>query len=270
MAKHLKASAGQSGGVKACDDEVSMSLTSRLNSDIKQQWDQFAESDPYRYILTSMKSDHPKEFWQSGEQTVRTELLPTVQAREVRRVVGLELGCGVGRLALPLARHFNQVLGVDSSKGMIQRAKSCAQDKGVKNALFFPISGPEDLLTRAGNYAANCDFIYSLLVFQHIPDFSVIEGYLQVIRILLHQSGVAYLQFDTRPQTLAYRLKTQLPDSLLPRFWRRGIRRIRRSPNEIAASMRHAGLRIVAELTPGSAYHRYLVRIAEHGSKATK
>jgi SAM-dependent methyltransferase len=242
-----------------------MNTTSQPSSDTAQHWERFAETDPYRYILTSMESNDPREFWQSGEQTVRTELLPTVQASDVRTVVGLELGCGVGRLALPLARHFHEVLGVDISHRMIQRAKSRTQESGIENASFFSISGPEDFLSRVGNYAGSCDFIYSILVFQHIPDFSVIEGYLQVIRILLHESGVAYLQFDTRPQSLAYRLKTQLPDSLLPRFWRRGIRRIRRSPQEIAASLGRAGLRVVAELAPRSAYHRYLVRIARNG-----
>jgi SAM-dependent methyltransferase len=245
-----------------------MKMTSRLNSDATQPWERFAETDAYRYILTSMKSRDPQEFWQSGEKTVRTELLPTIQASEVRTVLGLELGCGVGRLALPLARHFNQMLGVDISPGMVQRAKSCAQNNGVANVSFFSISGPEDFLSRVGNYAATCDFIYSLLVFQHIPDFSVIEGYLRVIRILLHERGVAYLQFDTRPQTFTYRLKTQLPDSLLPRFWRRGIRRIRRAPQEVAASLRRAGLQIVSELTPGTAYHRYLVRTAVDGWNA--
>jgi SAM-dependent methyltransferase len=245
-----------------------MNANSRLDSDSIQPWERFAETDPYRYILTSMESKDPREFWQSGERTVRAELLPTVRATAVRTAVGLELGCGVGRLALPLARHFDEVLGVDISQGMVRRARSCAQDNGVGNASFFAISGPEDFLSRVGNYAASCDFIYSLLVFQHIPDFSIIEGYLQVIKILLHESGVAYLQFDTRPQSLAYWLKIQLPDSLLPRFWRRGIRRIRRSPEEIAASMHRAGLRIIAELTPRSAYHRYLVRTADNRSSS--
>lgn len=243
--------------------EATAKLASKSNTDTGQLWDRFAETDAYRYILTSMETRDPSEFWQSGERTVRVELLPTIQANAVRTSMGLEVGSGVGRLALPLSRHFKQVLGVDISRGMVQRANSCAQDNGVGNVSFIPICGPEDFLTRVGSYAGSCDFIYSLLVFQHIADFSIIEGYLQVIRILLHEQGVAYLQFDTRPQSLAYRLKTHLPDSLLPRFWRRGIRRIRRSPEEVAASMRRAGLKIVAELTPRTAYHRYVLRIAD-------
>lgn len=229
-------------------------------SEASRSWERFAELDPYLYILTSMKSSDPREFWQSGERTVNGELLPIVRSNAVSPSIGLELGSGIGRLTFPLARHFQLVVGVDIARGMVERAVSFAHHNGIKNVSFSSITGPENLLQRTSNYAGSCNFIYSLLVFQHIPDLSVIEGYLHVIRILLHEQGLAYLQFDTRPKTLAYRLKTGLPDSLLPRFWRRGIRRIRRSPEEIETSIRRAGLQIVAELSPRSAYHRYLLR----------
>jgi hypothetical protein len=100
-------------------------------------------------------------------------------------------------------------------------------------------------------------------VFQHISELSVIEGYLHIIRVLLHKDGLAYLQFDTRPRDFPYRLKTRLPDCLLPRFWRKGIRRIRRSPEELEACIRRAGMKIVGELTPNTAYHRYILRLSQ-------
>lgn len=62
-------------------------------------WDRFAEQDPYLYILTSMKRTDPRVFWQSGEQTIKIELLPFVQSHDLRPLVALELGCGIGRLA---------------------------------------------------------------------------------------------------------------------------------------------------------------------------
>jgi SAM-dependent methyltransferase len=226
-------------------------------------WDRFAEEDPYLYILTSMKRTDPRVFWQSGEQTVKIELLPFVQSHDLRPLVALELGCGIGRLAFPLAHHFRQVIGVDITRGMVQRASSFANDNGIKNASFVAISSPEDLLDQTGEYSGNCDFIYSLLVFQHISEFSIIESYLHVIRTLLHKRGLAYLQFDTRRTSSVYRLKTRLPDFLLPRFFRRGIRRIRRSPGEIEASIRRAGLEIVEQLTPESEYHRYVLRLPQ-------
>jgi SAM-dependent methyltransferase len=235
----------------------------------REKWEEFAEEDAYTYILTSLKSTDTSEFWSSGERTIQEEILPLVQVHGVRPLLSLELGCGIGRLAVPLARRFQEVVGVDIAQGMVQRATSFAQDNGIENVSFTAISGPEDFLQCAGRYAGNCDFIYSLLVFQHIPEFPVIEGYLHVIRVLLHSRGLAYLQFDTRPSDFAYRVKTRLPDWVLPRFWKRGIRRIRRSPDEIEACFRRAGLEIVGELTPHTAYHRYILRLQRHGQAST-
>jgi len=223
-------------------------------------WERFAEIDPYLYIFTDMKRTDPKAFWQSGEQVVNAELLRLVHAHCLRPRVGLEIGSGVGRLAFPLARHFRRVVGVDIASGMVQRARSIARDDGVDNVSFIHISGPEDLLQRAGDFVGSCDLIFSLLVFQHIPKLSIIEDYLHVIRVLLHQRGVAYLQFDTRPQGVSYRFKTWLPDFLLPRFWRRGIRRIRRSSVDIEVCIRRAGMEILREVSPQTAYHRYVLR----------
>jgi SAM-dependent methyltransferase len=229
-----------------------------------EQWEKFAQEDPYTYILTALKGDDRDEFWQSGARTIREEFLPLLDLYQVRTVLCLELGCGIGRLLFPLAGRFQQAVGVDIAQEMVRQAVSFARGNGIENASFLRISGPEDFLQRAGNHVANCDFIYSLLVFQHIPEFSTIEGYLHVIRVLLHKHGLAYLQFDTRPRDFRYRFKTGLPDFLLPRFWRRGIRRIRRSPEELEACIRRAGMEIVGELTPHTAYHRYILRLSKY------
>lgn len=239
-----------------------MNVSSQLSKrPAASPWERFAEIDPYLYILTDMKRTDPRAFWQSGEQIVGAELLPLLHAHSLRPLLGLELGSGLGRLVFPLARHFRRVVGVDIANGMVYRAKSIARDNGVDNVSFIPISGPQDLLQRAGVFVGSCDLIYSLLVFQHIPDLSIIEDYLHAIRELLHQRGVAYLQFDTRPQGVGYHLKTWLPDALLPRFWRRGIRRIRRSSVDVEACIRRAGMEILGELSPQTAYHRYILRV---------
>ena len=183
-----------------------MRTPSQPSSQASQSWEHFAERDPYSYILTSLKGGDKAEFWRTGEQTIETDILPMLHQYAGRPRLGLELGCGIGRLVGPLARRFQEVVGVDIAPGMILRAAAFARDNGIKNVSFLSISGPEDLLHQAGNYAEGCDFIYSLLVFQHIPDFLMIEGYLHVIRILLHPQGLAYLQFDTRPASAAYRL----------------------------------------------------------------
>jgi cyclopropane fatty-acyl-phospholipid synthase-like methyltransferase len=246
-----------------------MERTRRVGETPAQSWEKFAQDDPYTYILTSWKGKDPQIFWQSGEATVKQELLPLIQDRGITPGISLELGCGVGRLMFPLARHFEEVMGVDISENMVRRAFIFARDNGIHNTRFTVISGPEDLLHKAGNYAGRINFLYSLLVFQHVPDLSMIEGYLHVIGILLEENGTAYVQFDTRRQDYFYQVKSTLPDFLLPRFWRRGIRRIRRSSGEIEAALQRAGLDIVGELAPQTSYHRYLLKRMKN-TKATK
>jgi SAM-dependent methyltransferase len=223
-------------------------------------WEKFAQDDPYTYILTSLKSSDLGEFWQSGRRTAQQELLPLIKTHRVAPGVAMELGCGVGRLLFPLSSHFREVVGADIAESMIQRAQRFARDNGVGNAGFCTVAGPEDLLHRAGHYSGRINFLYSLLVFQHIPDLAMIEGYLHVIGVLLAENGIAYLQFDTRPESFAYQIKTHMPDLLLPRFWRKGIRRIRRNPEEIQKGIRNAGLEIAEELTPFTSNHRYILR----------
>jgi hypothetical protein len=71
---------------------------------------------------------------------------------------------------------------------------------------------------------------------------------------------MALLQFDTRPRSPAYRLRNALPDGLLRRQWRRGIRRIRRRPAQLAALFDAAGLPVVRELGPRTEEHVFILR----------
>ena len=44
----------------------------------------------------------------------------------------LELACGTGRIAIPLAEHGIEVTGIDYSEPMLRLARSKAESKGVK------------------------------------------------------------------------------------------------------------------------------------------
>jgi cyclopropane fatty-acyl-phospholipid synthase-like methyltransferase len=230
----------------------------RNTTAVPNDWERFAKEDPYTYILTGLKSSDRQDFWQSGYNTVCEEFLPLLRVQGVARRTAMEIGCGLGRLAFPLAAHFQTVVGVDVAPEMIERARRFACDNGVRNTEFFVISGPQDLINER-EFDSKVDFVYSWLVFQHIPDLETIVEYLHATSLFLNKDGIALLQFDTRPASLAYRVKSNLPDFLLPRFWRRGIRRIRRSSAEIDEGMQKAGLRIVGELSPSTDLHRYVV-----------
>jgi SAM-dependent methyltransferase len=232
-------------------------MNRKLNTGVvPSEWEKFANEDPYTYILTDLEG--LQDFWQRGHRTVHEELLPIVRNRRLSRRTAFELGCGLGRLAFPLAAHFQTVIGVDIAGEMIRRARRFASENCITNTHFSTIAGPKDLL-ETNEFVAKVDFLYSWLVFQHIPEFATIAGYLRAIGFLLHDNGVACLQFDTRPASLAYHVKSGLPDFLLPRFWRRGIRRIRRSPLEIEECLHEAGLQVLGELAPATELHRYIV-----------
>src|SRR5215470_15618080 len=174
-------------------------------------WERFANDDPYAYILTELKRLERQDFWQSGHKTVREELLPVITTQGIANRSALEIGCGLGRLVFPLATYFQRVLGVDVAPEMVRRARLFARDNGITNTQFSVISGASDLLNR-GELTGNIDFVYSWLVFQHLPNFETITEYLHATAFLLHDDGIALLQFDTRPKSLTYSLKTALPD----------------------------------------------------------
>lgn len=48
----------------------------------------------------------------------------------------LDLGCGTGQLAIPLAKHFEEVIGLDSEEEMLNEARRQTEKAGVKNVHF--------------------------------------------------------------------------------------------------------------------------------------
>jgi cyclopropane fatty-acyl-phospholipid synthase-like methyltransferase len=226
----------------------------------ESRWDDFARMDAYTYIMTDLPRGDRQAFWRSGEATVSEELLPIIRKNTVLLGTALEIGCGVGRLVFPLAHHFERVLGLDISPEMVRQATALAMQKNVPNARFFTLADyqqhPQDLGLRGGSV----DFVYSLIVFQHIADFRWIKDYFELVRLLLSSQGVAYLQFDSRSQDLAYRMKNLFPDFLLPRFMRRGIRRIRRTTEELESGFAECGLCVTENLGAATEYNRYVLR----------
>ncbi|WP_327676063.1 class I SAM-dependent methyltransferase [Kitasatospora sp. NBC_00458] len=51
--------------------------------------------------------------------------------------LALDLGCGTGQLALPLAAHVRTVIGMDPEPDMLRRARAAAERDGVRNALWL-------------------------------------------------------------------------------------------------------------------------------------
>jgi SAM-dependent methyltransferase len=129
-----------------------------------------------------------ERFFESGRRKAATWLLPWLAATATPRDAHiLEFGCGMGRLVNAVLAEYTDVVGVDVSQTMVERATAY-----VKGTEFR-------VLEESGRIpigAATVDRVYSYAVFQHIKSWSVIVNAIGEIGRVLKPGGHARLQFD--------------------------------------------------------------------------
>jgi SAM-dependent methyltransferase len=220
-------------------------------------WEGFATADPYFYVCTDQPPPRTAEerriFFERGAR-VADELLGEVEADLPGWSTAIEIGCGVGRLLLPTARRFGEVRGVDVAPTMLAVLDENAREGGVTNVRGYLPGASWD------EPSGSADYVYSFLVFQHVADAATIEAYLHRIAGALRPGGIAQLQFDTRPGTALSSVRAFVPDPLLPRTQRRGIRRIRRDPGWVRRAVRQAGMEVLRERDELTPAHRFVLR----------
>jgi len=165
--------------------------------DTDKAWQHWGQFDPYFGVLTQEQFSRQKldasareQFFESGKryvdfalQVVHDHLDPNF-----RPTRALDFGCGVGRLAVPLARVCESVVGVDIAEGMLEEARGNARQQGLSNVTF--VKSDSELSAVSGTF----DYLNSLIVFQHIPPARG-EAFLQRMLDLLRPGGVGALQF---------------------------------------------------------------------------
>ncbi|MBS3116417.1 methyltransferase domain-containing protein [Candidatus Woesearchaeota archaeon] len=131
-----------------------------------------AVSDFYDKMSASYDS-----FMEEGESTLEDEVNLVLQTfTQPCRI--LDVGCGTGRIAIPLQDKGYAVTGIDVSHGMTQQAKR----KGLRNALQANLEG--------FNHSETFDGVVSLHVgFSYTNDADKMFKMLQVVYGLLGTSG---------------------------------------------------------------------------------
>jgi SAM-dependent methyltransferase len=136
------------------------------------EWERFGQHDPYFGVCNldqnrgvALSADASVAFWASGASDVAAI---AVQIEELSGQAfapqrALEFGCGVGRLTIPLAQRAREVVAVDIAPSMIERAREHTAAAGLNN-VHFALSDAS--LSRV---EGRFDFVYSFIVFQHIP-----------------------------------------------------------------------------------------------------
>lgn len=112
----------------------------------------------------------------------------------------LELGCGTGRLLVPLARAGFDVLGIDASAAMIARARQRLAREGVTNAT----AEPGDMRSLGHLAPDRFGLIFSAInSFLHLETREDQIAALQSARRLLHDDGILVLDlFHPTPAAL--------------------------------------------------------------------
>ncbi|HLT76983.1 MAG TPA: bifunctional 2-polyprenyl-6-hydroxyphenol methylase/3-demethylubiquinol 3-O-methyltransferase UbiG [Ferrovibrio sp.] len=151
----------------------------------------------------------------------------------------LDIGCGGGLVAEPMARLGARVVGADASERNIGVARLHAAESGVE--VDYRCTSAEDLAAAGETF----DVVLTLEVVEHVAD---LEGFLRCCGQMVKPGGL--LIAATLNRTLkAYALAIVGAEYLLrwlppgTHEWKKFVR-----PHELAAGLRHAGL-TVSEIT---------------------
>ena len=163
---------------------------------MREDWNNRAKEDAYYYVGFAHPDQDTEVF-----QSTAAPIVAVIEAEFNRlpapasQCKALEIGCGPGRLMLPLSRHFAEIHGVDVSNEMVARATQLLAN--APNAHPHTGTGADLSMFEDDTF----DFVYSYAVFQHIPSQAVVLKYLREIQRVLKPRGIFRGQFHGAPQS---------------------------------------------------------------------
>ncbi len=157
------------------------------------EWEKVGKSEPYWGVLTFEKYKRKnltftsrQEFFRSGEEYVKHlfEIISLHFDKDFHPSLGIDFGCGVGRITIPLSKRCKEVIGIDVSMSMIEEAK--------RNCVFFNATN-----VRFGNDLSKikqkADFVVTALVLQHVESEKGLQLFGSLID-LLNPTGIACIE----------------------------------------------------------------------------
>jgi SAM-dependent methyltransferase len=161
-----------------------------VSEKMKRDWNQRAQHHA-RFWIATENYETEEVFAQSGQDTAQA-LLGALNGlwRPSWRV--LDIGCGIGRVLKPLAKHFHALVGIDVSSTMIAQSKAWLSE--CPHVTTFETSGMD--LREFQNQSFS--LVYSYVAFQHMPR-PVFEQYLSEINRVLTPEGYLALQLPIGP-----------------------------------------------------------------------
>lgn len=172
-----------------------------------REWEAFGSQAPYygvfskpRFYAANLSRETRDEFFASGEKhvedifgVIRESLDPAFAPRRA-----LDFGCGVARVAIPLARRAAEVVAVDVAESMLAEARKNCELAGVRNITL--LTSDDRLSALSGDF----DFVHSFVVFQHIPRKRG-EAILDALLARLADGGIGVLHFTYSSRASTWR-----------------------------------------------------------------
>jgi SAM-dependent methyltransferase len=162
----------------------------------RRDWDDLAAFDPWSAIL---REPERREAWQldeflaTGERDAERALAAAESHGLLRRHSrALDFGCGVGRVSVALASRFDEVLGMDISPTMVERARALSASS--PNCRFVVGAEPELRALPSEHF----DFVVALLVLQHLRSANEVDRHVAELTRVLARGGALVLQVPSR------------------------------------------------------------------------
>ena len=179
--------------------DVPNDILEQMFDRIRQGWEALGETEPYWSVITAdeFRADrikaHMAAFLNSGRSNVAW--MQNIARRNGIALGGsqtcFELGCGVGRLTLPLSEVFEHVTGYDISPGNLAECDALVAAQGRSNITTRLMTRIEDI-----HAAPDFDVLFTVIVLQHNPP-PVQKYILDVLLAKIRPGGIAYFQLPT-------------------------------------------------------------------------
>jgi SAM-dependent methyltransferase len=124
----------------------------------------------------------PAEAWEDIEKDCKVWINEIRIPQGVRTV--LEIGCGIGRLLKPLSEQYS-CFGIDASTNMIKYS-----EQYTPKSFTILCDGTGIIPFHSDMF----DFIFSVIVFQHIPDINVVKKFIAEAYRVLKPNGTFRFQ----------------------------------------------------------------------------
>jgi len=165
-----------------------------INERMQRDWDARAEIDP-KFFIKSIHKQTDSEFWKSGfidrdnvlgAGTQRHNQI--LEKKDPQKMKVLEIGCGIGRLLIPMSEIFGEVIGVDVSQKIVEIGQNYI--KNIPNCSIIKNNGLDLSMFSDDHF----DFCYSFIVFQHIPEKKIVENYIREVSRILKSGCIFQFQ----------------------------------------------------------------------------